>query len=172
MAKLTKTVVDNSKPAAKDRFIYDDAITGFGLKVTPTGRKVFVLDYRAGRRTRRVTIGKFPDLTAHQARIEAERLRGEIAAGGDPAVARREAKQGVTLVDIAPEFLAAHVDVRLKTSSAKNVRWQINKFILPAIGQRILREIDRGDVARLHHKMRDRPYLANRVLATVSKMMG
>jgi integrase len=172
MAKLTKTLVDNSEPAAKDRFIYDDAITGFGLKVTPAGRKVFVLDYRAGRRTRRVTIGKYPDLTAHQARAEAERLRGEIAGGSDPATARREAKTGMTVTLALAEFDADHVTVRLRPNTVLEYRRIINVTIIPELGNRHLRDVERSDIARFHHRLRDTPALANRALAILSKMFN
>lgn len=172
MAKLTKTLVDNSEPAAKDRFIYDDAITGFGLKVTPAGRKVFVLDYRAGRRTRRVTIGKYPDLTAHQARAEAERLRGEIAGGSDPATARREAKTGMTVTLALAEFDADHVTIRLRRNTVLEYRRIINVTIIPELGNRHLRDVERSDIARFHHRLRDTPALANRALAILSKMFN
>ncbi len=44
--KITKTAVDNLKPESRDAFLWDTEITGFGCKITPAGRKVYVLQYR------------------------------------------------------------------------------------------------------------------------------
>ena len=51
MPKLTKRLIDAAKPAAKPKFIWDQALPGFGLLVNPTGKKVYVAQYRnaAGR---------------------------------------------------------------------------------------------------------------------------
>jgi len=48
MPKITKRLVDAANPSSKEFFIWDDEITGFGLRVLPTGRKSFVLKYRVG----------------------------------------------------------------------------------------------------------------------------
>jgi hypothetical protein len=44
--RLTKRVVDLLVPEPADRFIWDSELKGFGLKVTPAGRKSFVAQYR------------------------------------------------------------------------------------------------------------------------------
>ena len=70
-------------------------LAAIGLKVTPAGRKVYLVQYRLGGRkgrTRRVTIGRHGELTPTAARAEAKRLLGEIAAGRDPAAERDKAK--------------------------------------------------------------------------------
>ncbi len=58
--KITKRAVDAITPCAADQYLWDTEIKGFGLKVTPAGNKVFVLQYRKGgrnSRTKRLTIG-------------------------------------------------------------------------------------------------------------------
>src|SRR3546814_12852372 len=58
--KVTKRYVDAMRPGPKDAFLWDDALHGFGLKVTPSGAKSFIFQYRLGGRgakTRRWTIG-------------------------------------------------------------------------------------------------------------------
>jgi hypothetical protein len=44
--KLTKLNIDSLKAGAQDSVYWDDAVAGFGLKVTPRGRKVFFVLYR------------------------------------------------------------------------------------------------------------------------------
>jgi integrase len=93
MAKgaITKRTVDAAKPGAKDQFIWDNEVAGFGLKVTPTGSKIYVLQYRIARageadRTpaKRYTIGKHGKLTPEQARKRAKELAALVEEGIDP----------------------------------------------------------------------------------------
>src|ERR671911_2666409 len=85
--KLTKRTIDAlPSPAGADQIWWDEDLKGFGLKLTPAGRKVFLVQYRpAGdrRNPRKYTIGEYGSVTPHQARIEAQRVLAERAAGRD-----------------------------------------------------------------------------------------
>ncbi|MCH2520215.1 MAG: Arm DNA-binding domain-containing protein, partial [Dehalococcoidia bacterium] len=66
--KLTKRVIDELKPMEKDQFYWDTGITGLALKVTPKGKKTFLVQYRPGGRgtpTRKMFIGPFGEVTFH-----------------------------------------------------------------------------------------------------------
>src|SRR5215471_15804659 len=76
-AKLTKSVLDDLPVPAKEVVYWDVACPGFGVKVTPAGRKVFVVLYRtggAGSRLRKYTIGAYGRVTLHQARVAAQKV--------------------------------------------------------------------------------------------------
>jgi len=84
--RITKRAVDTARSKAADSYLWDDDLTGFGLKVTPAGAKTYLVQYRLGGRkgrTRRVTVGRHGVLTADQARAKAKKLLGEVAAGHD-----------------------------------------------------------------------------------------
>ena len=68
--KVTKRSVDAlTCPAAKDREVmWDDALSGFGVAVFPSGKKVYVVQYRQAGRSRRSTIGEHGRLTPDEAR--------------------------------------------------------------------------------------------------------
>src|SRR4029077_5210290 len=83
--RLSKRSVEAITPGARDVFLWDSEVRGFGVKVTPKGARIYVLQYSRRNRDRRVTIGRHGDLTAEEARTKAIRLRGIIADGGDPA---------------------------------------------------------------------------------------
>jgi hypothetical protein len=90
--KLTRRSVDALKSDVRDQFLWDSEIPGFGCKVTPKGSRIYLLQYGRRGRDYRVTIGRHGiDVTAEQARFEARRLRGNIAAGENPAVAHARA---------------------------------------------------------------------------------
>ena len=94
MAKLTKRVVDAAEAGAPAAILWDDAVKDFGLRVSPGGSKSYILNYRAGRGRNapqhRITIGKHGSpWTPELARRQALRLLGTIAAGINPAAARK-----------------------------------------------------------------------------------
>lgn len=86
-ANITKCAVDAAKARKADSYLWDRELHGFGLKVTPAGRKVYLVQYRQGGRkgrTRRLTIGQHGSpWTPTTARTEAKRLLGEVDAGRD-----------------------------------------------------------------------------------------
>src|SRR6516164_8220039 len=84
--RITKRVVDTAAPAEKDSFVWDSDLTGFGLKVTPNGRKVYVLQYRlpGSPVSRRYTIGKHGSpWTPEEARARALHLLRGVVDGVD-----------------------------------------------------------------------------------------
>jgi len=174
-ARIEKRTVDSARTSDRDSYLWDQKLKGFGLKVTPAGRKVYLVQYRLGGRkgrTRRVTIGPHGKLTPDQARKEAKRLLGEVSAGRDPAEARDKAKATHALGPVFDQFIAEHVETKLKPQSAREYRRIGRLYILAALKNRLVSDVKRSDVARLHHAMRDKPYQANRTLALLSKFFN
>src|SRR5215216_6305121 len=91
--KLTKRIIDAlPSPAGVDQIWWDEDLKGFGLKLTPAGRKVFLVQYRPSgdrRNPRKYTIGEYGSVTPHQARVEAQRVLADRAAGRDPQVEKQ-----------------------------------------------------------------------------------
>jgi integrase len=174
-ARITKRAVDATGPASNDTYLWDDELPGFGLKVTPTGRKVYLVQYRLGGRkgrTRRVTIGQHGELTPTAARIEAKRLLGEIALGRDPASDRDKAKADKTLAAVLDQFMTEHVKSKRKASTAREYQRIAKLYIVPRLGRRPTSDIKRQDIAKLHHELASKPYQANRTLALLSKFFN
>ena len=93
--KITKRQIDSIQSGAKDLFLWDTDIRGFGLKVTPAGTKTYIFQYRMGGRghpTRRYTIGPHGPLTPDEGRNMALELRAKIAKGIDPGRERVESR--------------------------------------------------------------------------------
>ena len=92
--KITKRTVDALRPLATSDFLWDDELRGFGVKTTPVGNKVFLIQYRLGGRgsaTKRYTIGTYGSpWTPSGAREEAERLLQEVRKGQDPLATKAE----------------------------------------------------------------------------------
>lgn len=172
MAKLSKRVVEGAAVQEGDYFLWDDAMSGFGVRVMPSGRKSYLIQYRKAGRTRRVSLGMHGKITVDQARTKAKRLFGVIAAGGDPAAELEDHRRAPTVAAMCERFLTEYVPVHCKPSTAREYRRSVDLFIKPAIGTYKLQDIERAHIAKLHHDLRDRPYQANRTLGVLSKLFN
>jgi integrase len=87
---LIKAEIDRftCPPGRKDVLIFDTLMRGFGVRVTASGRKIFILQYKRSGVVRRAVIGVYGEITVAQARREAETLRGAVQGGADPVAAR------------------------------------------------------------------------------------
>lgn len=105
--RLTKLVVDRTPlPAASQLIIRDAELKGFGLRITAGGAKSFIVEKRVGGRVRRFTLGRYPGITAEQARKEAQKLLGRIISGVDVHAERQRAEAlSVTLGAAFRDFL-------------------------------------------------------------------
>lgn len=172
MPKLTKRLIDAIEPEGSETFIWDSEIPGFGLRVLPSGRKGYVVQYRAGRRSRRISLGPSTVLTCEQARNRAIAIVAAARNGEDPAAERDAGRKAITIRELAERFDREHIAIRVKASTGKEYRRNLQRFILPALGQLTVTGITRADVAKFHHDLRHIPYQANRCLEVVSKMFG
>jgi integrase len=172
MPKLTKRTVEAAEVKASEHFLWDDEVPGFGLRVLPSGRKGFVVQYRAGRRPRRISLGPSTVLTCEQARTRAITIIAAVRNGEDPAAKRDADRQAITVAELAERFDREHIALRLKESTAKSYRRYLERHILPAVGRLRVTEVTRADIAQFHHDLRHIRYDANRCLEVVSKMFN
>lgn len=170
--KITKRTVEAAVPGAKDQYVFDRELVGFGFKLTPAGRRTYFAQGRVDGRKVRVTIGTHGPFTADQARVEAHKLIARMVSGDDPSIERAEAKKALSMVELAERYLDEHARLKKKPRSLAEDQRMIKSFILPRLGSRKVAAIRRTDVAKLHHGLRETPYQANRVLALLSKMMN
>jgi len=172
MAKLTKRTIDALSPKATAYFAWDDELKGFGVRVSAKGKKSFVVQYRADGRQRRMKIGRYDPLTADEGRIEARKLLGEVAKGGNPAEEVASERRAPTVAEVADRFVRDHVNVRIKASTSRNYVAFMKYVVKPRWGVRKIADVTRADIVELHHSYRDKPYQANRMLSILSKFFN
>lgn len=173
--RLTKRIVDAAMPKEKDAYVWDSSLKGFGLKVTPSGRKVYIVQYRLGGRkgrTRRVTIGAHGTLTTEEARVAAKQALGQVSTGSDPAAEIDKVRADSSMSVLLDKFDEQHIRVRLKPKSQEDYKRNIRVYIKPNLGHMLVHQVTRQDIARLHHSLRDKPYAGNRVLSVLSKFFN
>jgi integrase len=173
MAKLTKTFIEDLEPPPSGyRFVWDDELKGFGIRLTPT-RKTYVLQYRNRQgRSKRMTLALFEHMTPFKARKLAGELLADTDKGVDVAAQKRESKRAPTMADLAERYLEQHAKVKKKPTSIAADERMLRLVILPALGTRKITDVSRKDVIRLHQDQKDKPIRANRVIALLSKMFN
>lgn len=181
MPKLTQTFAKRvMAPSSGNQIHYDGEISGFGLRVTASGAKSFVLNYRYNGRERRYTIGPFPEFSVEIARDKAFELRQSISNGVDPFILRetmhRDAIESEarlrTLRDLANEYLRRHAMVHKRPKPIHEDKAMLDRVVLPQLGRIRVANISRRDVSNLHSALQATPYRANRVLALLRKMFN
>ena len=145
---IAKRTVDALEPTAKAWIAWDDKLTGFGVRVYPSGRKSYIVNYRAGDGGRkapnkRVMLGRCDRISADRARRMAHQVLGNVAGGGDPANERAEARGMPTLGQAFDEFMAANPN-RAPTTD-KGYRDFVERYLGDWLG-RPLDAIARRDV--------------------------
>ena len=157
--------------AGRDTVIWDRSLTGFGVRVYPSGARVYVVQTRGPTGTKRITVGRHGVIGAGEARRRAALVIARIRAGDDLTERTVQKPEGPTLAALASRYLREHVAVRCKPSTAAQYRLAIERYIVPALGKLPVSSIGRRHVADLQHALRDRPAMANLVIATLSRMI-
>jgi integrase len=172
MPKLTKRSVEALRVQATNYIAFDAELPGFGVRIMPSGKRFFLVQYRRYGRTRRVMLGQFGPLTAELARRRALMLLAQARSGGsDPAAERDALRQSLTVEQLGARFLKEHVAVRCKPTTQSEYRRSVELFIDPFLGKQRIRSVTTADVAELHGSLSHVPYQANRTLGVLSKMM-
>jgi hypothetical protein len=168
--KLSKTVVDKALPREKAYILFDSQITGFGLRVFPTGTKSWILEYRAnggGRKERKnkYTIGSVKDFTADEARKQADKKRAEVVIGLDPHAKKVSERSAITVKELSKLFIENLIASKRSKNTKEGYEDALNVHILPALGSMKADKVAKTDVEKLHNRLASTPYMANKVLA-------
>ena len=175
--KLTKSAIDALPIPATDIVYWDSGFPGFGVKVTPKGRKVFIVLYRvggAGSRLRKYTIGPYGRVTLHQARVAALKILAARTEGRDPAAEKQQARRRLVadrVEDLVELFITEHVS---KNRSAREISRLLRREVIPCWSMRSVHEIDKRDVIELVTEVaaRGTPSAANKLLKVVKTFFG
>jgi hypothetical protein len=147
---ITKSLVSSAKAESKDRFIWDDDVHGFGLKVTPAGGKSYVLTFRLGDNKPRMKIGDHGAWTPQAAREEAKRLRRLVDQGIDPRNEKRQRQEDRVNLEISAyieRFIEQYLVRHWSGAGYRDAAALLRKRVAPRWKGRHLKEIARSDVA-------------------------
>src|SRR6476469_5534593 len=174
--KLTKSAIDALPTPSSDVVYWDAAYPGFGVKITPKGRKVFVVLYRtggAGSKLRKYTIGPYGRVTLHQARLAAQKVFSAKLEGRDPAAEKREAKRRV-VADRVEDLLEAFIAQRLsKNRSVAEISRLLRREAGTPWAGRSIHELTKRDVVEVVSAIEQRgaPGAANKTLKSIKTFL-
>jgi len=131
--RITKRTVDALKSNGNEFTVWDDAVTGFGVRVRPTGAKSYVVVYRAGSGrgapVRRYTIAAVGKIAPERARARAKVILGSVAHGHDPADQKTTERGMPTVAELADRLMAEHVEVKRQGRTAEFYRDILDRFV-------------------------------------------
>ncbi len=169
MPKITKRLVESAEVRDKDYIIFDSEIPGFGVRILPSGKRSYLVQYRIGRKFRRMSLGLHGILTTEKARGEAIKVLGRVKDGDDPAGAREKARTELTIDDLCRRVIDEHASQHCKPGTVVGYRYYAKAYIRSRIGHLRVGEVERSDVAKFHQNLRHTPIQANRCLQFLSK---
>jgi hypothetical protein len=124
--RISKRTIDGLQANGRDFTVWDDTVSGFGVRVRPTGAKSYVVVYRAGAGrgapVRRYTIAAVGKITPEDARTRAKAILGAVAQGRDPANQKTAERGTPTVAETADQFMADHVRAKRKPGTAEPTR--------------------------------------------------
>lgn len=157
MTNLTKRTVDSAAPKDRDYFIWCGGTRGFGVRVYPSGAKMFVAQLRVGRSLRRIKIGAYGPFTVEQARETASELIRTASLGRDPQREKREAKLAMTVSELLDTYMEAarnglvmtRFRVPKRPSTVALDQGWVTRHLKPLIGSIPAKDLRRADVQKM-----------------------
>jgi integrase len=172
MAKLTKRLIESTLSQDKDVVLWDSEVKGFCCKVTPAGKRVYLLYYRThDGRQRKPKIGDHGVMTCEEARTIAQRWLSDVSQGGDPSAQKTLLKAMPTVKELFERYMKEYAP-RKKEVSRKEDQRLLRQYILPALGDLKVSSVMREDILKLQHSIHQLSTTANRVLSLLSKVFN
>ena len=144
----------------KDTVFWDRDLTGFGVRVYPTGSKVYVAQARGPEGPKRVAVGRHGVINADEARKRAAHIIARIKAGEEAVPEPMKPAGGPTVAELCARYLTEYVSVRCKPGTAALYRSVIDRHVLPALGKLPLAALSRAQVAEFHENLYETPAVA------------
>jgi integrase len=149
---LTKSAIDNLPVQSRDVVYWDAGLPGFGVKVTPKGRKVFIVMYRlagAGSRLRKYTIGPYGRVTLPMARAQAQKIFAARLDGRDPAEEKKQSRRRL-VVDRVDDLVETYIRERVaQTETWRTISNLLRRDVIAHWGTKSIHEITKRDVSDL-----------------------
>lgn len=167
--KITKTFIKGLAPSDREQWFWDDTAPGFGLRVWPSGRAVFVLRYRTAAGTqRKLTIGDARIMDPDEARDRARKAMVDVRDGQDPQKDRAVVRKADTIEELCREFLEMQ-KAHLKPSSYEVAEGAFRNHVIPQFGKTKVIELRVEEVERWHRQFTGKGrYAANRAVHQLS----
>ena len=168
--RLTVKAIAAAKPREREYTLWDSQLGHFGVRIQPSGVRSYILQTRVRGRMRKVTLGRFPELSLDAARREGASILAQWWGGGDVAPPRK--RKAPLFRDFAVRYRERRKH-RWKPSSLDTYDIYLRNRLLPHFGKLRLDAIDHARVSAWFDAASvDRPGAANRAFEILRAMLG
>jgi integrase len=180
-ARLTALAVDRFKPPASGQIEYFDThLPAFGLRISYSGTKAWIVMTRVNGKLTRVTLGRHPAMSLTEAREKARAVVESAKAGKDPRLIeaeerrRKDQERRTTFDGVAALFMERYVERELRANTAREYRRILQGPDTQDWRSRPISSLTKGDITDLLRRIEERgsPAAANRALAYLSKFFN
>ena len=147
---LNKTFINSLTFDGVEKTYFDDVLKGFGVRVGTSSASYIVMYRNVYGKQKKITIAKTTQIAPAQARDEAKKILALVVQGKDPASDKIEKRKEMTVADLADKFLTDRKP-RIKASSFAVYSASVRSQILPAFGNRFIKELRRADVQKFYN---------------------
>lgn len=166
--KITKNSLKALEPRDRDYVVWDDAMPGFGVRVWPSGKIVYVLMYRtAGGTQRKMTLGQASVMSPDEARDRARKALVSVSDGEDPHRDKIDRRTAETVEDLHRAFMAVYSQPRVKANTEYVYGRLWRQYLLPRFGREKIAEVTRDALVKFHSELVDHPRTANMALGVM-----
>lgn len=168
---FTVKQIENLKPQEKPYQVREGK--GFGVRVYPSGERVWFFAYKFNDRQRMMSIGPYPEIRLAEARAIFEQARRQLKKGIDPLAEKEADRQAATVAAFVDEFIEKGLKLKGNRSWPEYER-NLRKDVIPAWGKIKMQEITRRDVMVLQERILERgsPNQSNQVFKIVRRMFN
>ena len=153
---------------------WDKQVKGFGCRVTASGVRSFILNYRIRGAEQRKTLGRYGPLSADEARDLAKSWLRDISKGVDPAKEREAHENRMTFAQLAEQYIEEYAKPEKALTTAKEDERKLRTVLIPQWGTWPAEDITRLDVTKLRNRMKKEVshITANRYLSLLGKLFS
>jgi len=165
---LVKRTVDALKPQASPYIVWDDSLRGFGVKVTPKGKKSYLVKYvGTGGKQRKPSLGVHGTVTCEQAREKAKDFLSNMQLGIDMMDEREQMREELSFAELFDMYIERHAKPHKKTWKYNQEYY--NRHIKDVIGREKLSFVTQAKMAKLHQKLgaESGPSMANQIITLI-----
>jgi len=166
---ISQTSLSKIEPSAKPRIIWDSKLTGFGVKVMPSGTMTFIVNYRTdggGRKAsnKRMSIGRYGKIAPAQARKKAKEILGAAEGGTDPSGERQKLRNTITLKKAFENYMESNPNRKPRTNEL--YRYEMDRYLGDWFSKPI-NQLTRLDIQNRFNLVTEKhgPSPANRVIS-------
>jgi len=180
--KFTDKWIKSLKSRSDTYRVWSNELAGYGIRVSPKGKKTFIYRYKFQGQSRLITIGVYPKITLAKANTIYADYASKVENGDDPWADQRIEKRRRVLSPTVKEFVDTYINqycIGTNPEKPRKKTWKadeklLHREVVPAIGHLKIQDVSKPDIRNIINKVYERGagIMANRLLSCMNKMFS